>query len=258
MPGFLYFKPQFTAQVTLDHVKEWGLDYAFTSSPAGCVCMGETPTRTPGVVFGEDSRHKGRAITMNREQQAWAKLPGSDVHVGYWLEAKPTPTDLARVVQLPGFRVRLADEQDWLIPLVRRFDAKARKTVSNLPCYMGVSDDGKWSRARVVAAHAHLWDVTAPIADALLGEYVDGTPVDVPDDQIFGAVVDLIKTNYVAGAGELSLMEALTNEANTHAAVLAACDWLTFREWAAELDAVKKNADEPVADGSTMFVGEKV
>lgn len=254
VPGFLYFKPNYTGQVSPASIAAWGLAYAFPTSPAGSVCMGSTPSRTPGVVFAEDVRHQGHAIGMHVDRQAWRKIPGSDLYVGYWRDHKPTPRELARPLLIPGYRVRLADDQEWQVPLVRRFDTEQLASVSNLPCYMELDEDGTWRRSRVLGVHAHLWELTQPVADALLGEYVEGRTPVVDDRAIMAALVALLQANYVVGPAELSLLEAFTSEASTHAAVMAACDWATFLDWA-ESDEQKKSAAARRAVGSTTSAG---
>jgi hypothetical protein len=135
------------------------------------------------------------------------------------------------VPQLAGYTVKLAGGHEWMIPLVRRFDRTQLTTVSNLPTYLELDDDGNWQRGEVLEAHAHLWDATAPVADALLAEYVEGQAPQVADAAIASAVATLLAENYVVGPGELALMRALSSEDSTHAAAMAACDWPTFDAW---------------------------
>jgi len=253
MPGFLYFKPAHMSAVTPADLAAWGLEYAFTGSLGGSVCIRNTPSGGPGQIFADAERMGGLAIAMAMGEQVWRKLPGQDLYVGYWRDHKPGPQDLARPQRIDGYEVQLADGHSWLIPLVRRFDVPTLSTVSQLPCYMELGEDGKWHRGQVLAVHAHLWNVTEPVANALLGEYVEEESREISDEAIFAAVVALLGANYVVGPAELSLIQALTNEARTHAAVMAACDWLTFMQWS---DLQKKSASPRAAAGLTTSVGE--
>lgn len=254
MAGFLYFLPGRTNPLTRDEAVALGLGYAFTKSIGCGPCMGDTPTKSSGLVFGDPQRLDTRGIRMERPAQTWLRLPKSqcekEVWVGLWNAARPTPLDLARSPQLPGYEVKLAGDAMWRIPLVRRFDTQQLTTVSALPCYMAVDDDGNWQRGQVVETHAHLWDLTAPIASALLESYTESGAGEISDTDILRAVVALLAENYVVGAGELSLLRALTNEATTHAAAMAACDWPTFIAWA---DEQKKSDSTPA--GSTTTAG---
>jgi len=257
MAGFLYFKPNHLTPLAPADIKAWGLGYAFTGPLAHCVCQRNTPNGQPGTVFADAHRMGELAIAMDMAQQDWRPMPGGDLYVGYWRNHKPTPEDLERPTQITGYKVKLADDQQWQIPLVRRFDVSQRTTVSNLPCYMELDEQGKWQRGQVLDVHAHLWNVTEPIADALIGEYVHGRPPVVDDEKIMAAIVSLLMANYVVSAAELSLMHAFTSEANTHAAVMSACDWPTFLQWY-ETDEQKKSALEPPPGGSTMYAGGMV
>lgn len=252
MAGFLYFKPGQLTPVTRQDIAQWGLGYAFPGPVAPRVCTANTPTDQPGTVFADPTRVDNIAMDMPH-QARWRKLPGSDIHVSYWLDAKPAPADLAVSPQLPGYAVALADNEQWTIPLVRRFDAVKLETVSNLPTYMECDDHGNWHRGAVLDIHAHLWDVTQPIADALLSEYVRGKPLILADNDIMRAIVALLSTNYAVGPGELTVLRAFSSEASTHAAVMAACDWPTFMQWHEEIE--KKSEHPQLTAGSSMSAG---
>lgn len=264
MAGFLYFRPHETKPVTVPDLVALGLGYAFTRGVHHGLCQGDTPTRSIGCVFADPERMGDRAVKMDRPNQAWRKLPKSDLWCGYWKDAPPTPADLARAQQLPGYPVKLAGGREWLIPLVRLFDQPAGKTVSNLPCAIECDDDGNWHRASTIDQYAHLWEATTPIAEAMLAQYApregeQPTAVDVADKDIFHAIVTLLQANYVVGPGELSLMAALTSEASTHAAVMAACDWVTFLAWHDALSGggdEKKSASPSAEPGSGLSAGE--
>jgi hypothetical protein len=124
---------------------------------------------------------------------------------------------------------------------------------------MEPDEHGNWHRGQVVAAHAHLWDLTTPIATALVEEYTvdpasqERQRLELSDNDIFRAVVALLQENYVVGPGELALMRALTDEPSTHAAAMTACDWPTFLVWSEEQ---KKSAPPSTPDGSTTSAGE--
>lgn len=251
MAGFLYFKPNHLNPITRADLVAWGLGYAFPRSVAAGLCNSNTPVGAPGTVFADPGGERSAKLCV--AEQTWRKLPQSDVWCGYWNDERPTPADLARTPQLPGYSVMLAGGQEWIIPLVRRFDVARRTSVSNLPTYMECDDDGNWHRGPVLDLHAHLWDVTRPIADALLAEYVEGQPPEVADGAILTAIVALLAANYRVGKGELSLIRALTNEANTHAGCMAACDWPTFMLWSEEQ---KKSELQPPQGDSTTSAGE--
>jgi hypothetical protein len=254
MSGFLYFKPGASA-VSIESVKEWGLGYAFDTRVAGTKCQGGTPTGAAGIVFADKQRMGEQPIRMDLANQVWGKIPGTDLHVGYWKDAPPTPDCLARGKQLPGLTVRLANDREWTIPLVRRFDRDSSELVSALPCYMTCGDDGNWVRGQVVDIHAHLWDLVTPFAQDILHQYDedgDKQPRIFSDTEICNTVTTLLQTNYVVGPGELSVIRAYAEEAATHGAILAACDFLTFLSW---FEDQKKSELAQTEDGSTIAAG---
>jgi hypothetical protein len=228
MAGFLYFRAG-TVPPTPDDIAELGLAHAFPSKSIDrCQCIANTPTGASGFVFGDTVRMAGRSVTMNMDEQKWEKLPGSELHVGYWKDAKPKPADLARAERIAGHAVKLGDGQEWIVPLVRSFDRATLKTVSTLPCYMTVDDNGDWHRGDVLEQYAHLWAVTQPIDESLMAEYVTGDEPPAGEIDIFKTVVVLLQTNYVVGPGELSLLRAFTNEGRCYAAAMASCDWPAY------------------------------
>lgn len=245
MAGFLYFKPHHLNYVTRQDIEAWGVGHALPRQVACGICNSNTPAAAPGVVFADPQLQGDRPIKMdfagNDPPQKWRKMPKSDLWIGYWTDALPTAAELIRTPHMPGFSVTLGNGQSWIIPLVRRYAPAEKKTVSNLPTYMECDDDGNWHNGPVLEVHAKLWEVTQPIADALLAEYVKGEPPTVTNEDIFNAITALLGANYLVGPGELSLMRAFTSEASTHAACMAACDWPTFMAWHDELE--KKSDD---------------
>lgn len=266
MAGFLYFRPHETTPITRGQIAALGLGYAFPKGVAAGICQGDTPTQSIGCVFADPARQGARSVKMDRSTQTWRRLPKSDIWCGFWNDDPPRPADLARDPQLAGYTVKLAGGREWLVPLVRLYDPLQKTTRSRLPCAMECDDDGNWHRGPVVAQHAHLWDVTTPIAEAMLAQYApregaEPAAVDVADADIFAAIVALLQANYVVGPGELSLMGALTSEPNTHAAVMAACDWVNFLGWHESLSGggdEKKSASPSAAPGSALSAGAAV
>jgi hypothetical protein len=254
MSGFLYFKPG-KDTATLDLVKEWGLGYAFSASVTRVKCVANSPTGTGGITFSDRNRMGESETKMDMPNQTWAKIPKSDVWVGYWNDAPPKPEELARPNQLPGYYVPLADEQKWLIPLVRRFDQDGSQFKSALPSYMDLDDDGNWVDGKVLDIHAHLWELTTPFADELFkANAEDGyEPRNFTANELGQTITTLLQTNYVVGPGELRLMKALTNEANTKHAILFACEVPVFLEW---LTDQKKSNPQLAQDGLSTIAGE--
>jgi hypothetical protein len=241
MAGFLYFKPGHTNTITLPLVKEWGLGYAFTAKPNGTVCMQNTPNGRNGFVFGDLARLGDWQPIMQMEEQAkWKKVPGTDCYVSYWTAAPPTPEDLARPQQLPGYRITSGDHE-WIVPLTARFNEAREQLVTVLPCYIDCDDNGNWIEGDVLAVHEQLWKAGAPFRADLLARILDGAaPREFTQQELYSAALGYLQANYVVGQAELVLMRGLSNDVTIHAAIQAANDMPTFLKWAEQ----KKNTEE--------------
>ena len=240
MSSFLYYKPKTNKPVTHQDIVDWGLDYAFDSNSVEAMPVsGNTPDGERGYVFADPRRMGSAAVRLDMQAQEWQELPGTDdLWVGMWRdEPHPGPADLARRVMLPGYEVDLGADA-WQVPLVRRLDTAAEQPqfICALPQVLRCGRDGEFKRSAVQAVHAHLWELTTPIADALLAHYVDEAPLpDWDDEQVVAPVVTLLATNYVVRRGELSLLGVLEAESlATQSVALVSCDWPTFQRWAVE------------------------
>ena len=169
MAGFLYFRPAKTTPITPRVSMSWASATRFRAGVTHGVAMGNTPTGTAGSVFGDPTLHGERTVRIDMAEQLWEPIPKTKLWVGMWTDARPTPAELAHTPQLAGYNARLGDGQEWTIPLVRRLDQATFQSVSNLPTYLKCDADGNWHRGPVVQQHAHLWEMTAPIADGALG-----------------------------------------------------------------------------------------
>lgn len=254
MASFLYFKPGTTQTVTKKLVKEWGLDYAFTSSPNGTVCQGDTPTGTTGVVFGDTNRLGDWQPIMKMAEQEWAKSGDGDWYVGYWKAAPPTPADLARPNQLPGYAVKIGGHE-WTIPLTAKFDSDSKSLITNLPCALKYSGNGSWKKGAIREIHRRLWEIGQPFRDDFIARFVHEQPArDFSDDEIGQAIAAHLHANYVVSGDELSIMEVITSgDSGVGAAIMVANDMLTIMAWAEQQ---KKTGDPATADGSSTSSGE--
>jgi hypothetical protein len=149
---------------------------------------------------------------------------------------------------LPGYSVKLADDREWTVPLVRQFDVDSAELVSALPCYMTCNEAGEWIRENVVAIHAHLWDLLTPFADDIVSRMSDPSyeARDFSVSEILGAVTTLLQSNYCVGPGELSLIRAFCKDSSAHEAILSACDFPVLWSWNEDQ---KKTSPQPELGG---------
>ena len=171
MAGFLYAVKDDQTPVTPEKAKAWGLGYAFAGSIENRPVNGNSPWHSAGNVFLDETRHRGLNAGLYLDRQTWRRLPRRagrpELWLGYWNDAKPTPEDLARTPMLAAdMVVRLADGSPWRVPKVRQFDGVTGNWECLLPSLYDLDDDGNLFPAKPLAKHAHLWEITHPIAIA--------------------------------------------------------------------------------------------
>lgn len=244
MAGFLYAAPSASAP-TLDLVREWGLGYAFDKSPTSRQVDGG-PGGMRGHLFADGAR-LGRALKYEPDAQRWRRIPGErELWIGYYHDAPPTPTELLRREIVPGHTMRLADGREWILPVVRLWDADEGQSVSALPCLYDLDDHGHLIRGEVQAAHRWLWDLTEPAWCALVNES------DVTDQQLLDVAARLLGANYVVHAIELVLMGALSPQVRPAGLVALSLDFTTWHAWR---EAQKKNASASITARSNTPPG---
>lgn len=254
--GFLYFRAGDQRPVTKDVVAKLGLAYAFPAGIQNCQVNSNSPSGSQGNVFADPARHDGKRVGYFKDQQTWRKLPTvegrGELWVGYWNDAKPGPVDLARPKFVRGINCTLADGNSWHIPVVRVFDGPQERWVSELPSAW--VDDGQGNLIRgtePTAKHIHLWDITAPLADAMF-VVAAGEPGEWPDDRAVGrAVVALIQSNYVVGASELDFLEVVGTE-EAFAIICTATRYDVLSDW---MDQKKRNCDQLIPSGVSLSDG---
>lgn len=248
MAGFLYFKA-YKSQPDLAAVRADALDYAFSANPIARECMGATPSGERGYVFGDSKRLGGRSPACDLETQVWRKIPGKDVWVGYWKDAKPGPKDLARTDAIGGFSMPMADGSRWDVPLIRSFDEmNARVASPALPCAYDLTEDGELKLGDIQDCHRWLWDLTEPAWQAM----IDGEPL--PQKEVLRIAGALMSVNYVISEVEaVALLRLFSPMVPPMHVVAFAVDYPTFADWA---DAKKKTSSQDQQDdGSSTSSG---
>jgi hypothetical protein len=251
MSGFLYYVAGDQRPVTRELVAKWGLGYAFPGSIEGRPCNHNSMTGSQGYVFGDPARQGNRAAGMYANEQTWRKLPTvegrPELWVGYYNEAKPTPSDLQREKLVRGPKIPLADGQKWQIPIVRRYDDALQLWQSELPAYLDYDETGRIITGEPLAEYRDLWEITAPLASAqFAGE-------KLTDDLIMSAVEKLLQANYVVALPELIALQALADNDIVGTIIMVACRYRQLLSWIDELE--KKSNDPPTASGSTTADG---
>lgn len=258
MAGFIYAVKDDPTPVTADKARAWGLGYAFTGTIENRPVNGNTPWSGAGNVFLESSRHHGRNAGIYADRQTWRRLPKRDgrpeLWLGYWNDAKPTPEDLARSPMLAADMViRLADGSAWRIPKVRQFDGVTGNWECLLPSLYDLDDDGNLFPAKPLAKHAHLWEITHPIAMAMCVKTDE--PSNITDEQVRECAISLLQSNYVVDLPELVTLELLATGDTFASIVMAACRGKELLEW---VDSLQKKSDgQPALSGFSSTDGDE-
>ena len=248
MAGFLYFLSGNRRPMTAEAVRELGLGYILDGD-------GSTSYRE---AQGNTSRHD-RDVALAPGKQTWRRMPktigGGNVWLGYWDDAKPTPSDLERQKQIEGPSMVLADGNRWTIPLVLSFDSQATRYEPALPTLWDFDDDGCWVPGDICEEHAVLWNAAVPFADEKFaikcGRKVPSVEMD--NQRLLACVTTLLQANYVVGQAELVMLGALADDQATALVPLLACDFLELMAWH---ESLKKSNDQTATNGGDTSVGE--
>jgi len=212
-----------------------GLSYAFEDSAAASnPLLAAGPSGEVGTVLADKRRLAGQALGYYPSQQTWRQIPQSELWVGYYENAQPTPEDLARRKLIPGDLVELADGQQWQIPRVRR-----RIIHSALPARMDLDESGSWVYGGLAAAERELFELVTPWVDLILSAAQQQTDqqssetasVELSLADELDKVVRLVAANYVVSRIELAMLAALS-EAVLDGIILAAIDYQAVRDLA--------------------------
>lgn len=257
MSGFLYFRSGDQRAVTKERIDQWGLSYAFTGSPEGRPTNHSSFTKSQGYVFCDPKRHT-KAAGLYEGEQTWRKMPAvegrPELWVGYYNDAKPTPSDLKREKLLRGPVLRLADGNDWQVPIVRRYDDAAQEWHCELPTYLDLDAEGNVAAGRPLTQYAHLWDATATIAELQFAKDSGDEVRDLTHSELIAAVAALMGANYVVSLPELVALEAL-EESHLAMIVMVAVRYQAVVNW---LTTIQKKSDQSTLSGATTPVGEMV
>lgn len=238
MNSLLYYVPGFTSQsLSKADVVKVGLAYAF---PDGApkwsnAAPGTGPDGNSGAIWTDSDRYQ-----YNLDLQTWAQC-NDQFWVGYWNDAVPGPDDLARKRQLTGEFLELGDEQQWLIPIARRWsesddpDRWFRPSIV-LPAPLSFGKPGEVFIGAPAKRYAELWSIC-------LADYRMQTNTTTEHDEtIVGAIgsvysaVNILSANYRVSTAEVELLGLFMQD--TPRAILDIFgDWA---EWSAI--AKKKNA----------------
>lgn len=220
-----------------------------------------------GLIVGSNKGIEDISVRNHPTRQTWQQVPGKQVWLGFYHDDRPRPADLIRKEPLAGHLVRLADENDWLVPVARgwQFDPQqpeASGPYIALPQAIGMGEDGSWAAGDPVAKYARLWktacdwwDVRSGATEITEGEIAEGESQTTIEFDFAGgldAAVDVLATNYRLGRFEVAVL-GLFDNLSPGKILDAAIDCPTIAAWS-EAES-KKNTDSPAAADSSTDAG---
>lgn len=207
------------------------------------------PDKGRGITFAASAfQNDVRAIT--RPDFKW--LEAERFWVGYDPSNPPTPAELSRATQIPGYNITLGDGNDWTVPLVR-----VESGESMLPRRYTVGRDGKpvlepMDRYKVLTEHCmafYQYFMQAVGENGIVGD------VDVPDDKLFEYAIEALGVNYHIGRYEVALL-GLLDTVNVRAVLGAAIDAsAAYRMMVMAQETEEKKTPALTGDGLSTDVG---
>jgi len=254
MAGFLYFVPGLHG-LNKDDLVRLGLAEVFAGVAPTCRECTPGPDGGPGVVLAAPpNEYAGGimpAVGFHRSTQTWHKA-GS-----YWLgietENPPRPADLQRPETIDGYRLRLEDGRDWLIPVARHFEKG-----SVMPRRLCLGPEGEVifealpRYARFCTNVELIWRDCRRLF-RMLSEGEE--PLTLTDKQVLDFAVEALGVNYRVAIPEAALLQILTTQ-NMNLILNLVVDlpaYLAVQKDTAE--AVKKNDPSSTPDGCNSSAG---
>jgi hypothetical protein len=152
--------------------------------------------------------HAGlRPAKYSPDSQRWTDGEEGKYFVGIEdVALPPGPADLERETGLDGYPLRVADGNQWRIPLLRKWDPRRLGHVCALPQAISAKTvAGKASFVPTVKAEFAALDA---MADTIFDGFVDQKQISI--DQLFTRAAELLAVNYRVGAAEVDLLGLLT------------------------------------------------
>jgi len=211
-------------------MREAGIGYAVD---------GESTPPCTGMMPGPDTG-QGVLLTVGGITPAaagpacdWTQIHGATAWLGLSGE-RPGPADLARKSQRDGHAVRLADGNEWLVPVARALDG-----TTPLPRRLALSAEGVWVFGDVTEEFAGLYADACRVFETFCGEAEDDGAVLVSEG--VEIAVRALAVNYRIGPAEISALGLFTSESQADV-LKALVDWPALDELKKKLD-----SDEPTS-----------
>jgi len=213
----VYYSPK-RQTINRDQAIKLGLGYAMAEDGPTFVATQKGPDAAAGVIFTFGQSDS----LMNPDAIVWSRIPNTDLWLGYHPGGnRPGPADLARPETIGGHMVKLADGNEWLVPV-----ARAVNGTSPLPRKLAW-DGSKWSAGEVQDRYRDLFGEACRIWDLLI--HCEEATVTISDEANLAAMA--LAVNYRLGPAEISALGLFDTKCHLDV-ILALVDWPVVTELA--------------------------
>lgn len=149
------------------------------------------------------------------DKQSWFSHATPGVHFGWWNDLKPTPSSLIRNNKIDGNLVKLADGNEWEIPVARRWSIGTRDQEGKI---LWDEDsltrrlefkDGDWVEGEVINEQVLFCQVGRAIFDHWV-EHMQDSPFTLPNNETH-LCSDVLAMNYRLSSFEIGALGLLTS-----------------------------------------------
>ena len=241
--GLIYFVAG--QQAAKPAIEAAGLGYAFDGFQPTAGETSRGPDGTPGVLMTVGSAKLG----WFEHGQTWMKDHGGRFWAGFYTDDRPTPADLQRPSLIGGYRVRLEDGNEWLVPIARQFPEG-----SQLPRTLLLGPDGKLV-AEIRAEYIALWKSACRVWQSIAGQQPTAKNeihTDLEEATCWRIAIEALAVNYRLGVTEANLLRLIGSQTLPQIMMLL-IDWPTYQAATAVPvdDAARSKKNETPAGSNT-------
>lgn len=201
MSTFLYFIPN-QKHVDAKALDDAGITALTSADSLSFVGVERGPEGQPGILFTASAKNadaKMPRIGYYPKQQTWQACNHGQFWLGYENSNPPHPASLQRDEFIDGHQVKLADGNEWTVPLARSFPAG-----SALPAALVLGPDGELI-TEALPEFAKLSQQAEQVFEAYVGE---GEDIDTKNG--WEIAINALSQNYRLSAWEISHLRLLS------------------------------------------------